>query len=409
MDFYLFHLMPYHPLSEDFDDYSSSWVVYPNGNFDPERGHELYHEYLDQLVQAETLGWDGICVNEHHQNTYGTMPNPNIIAGMLAMRTSRVRIAILGNGLPIRDHPQRVAEEIALLDVISNGRIIIGFVRGIGPEYFSMGFNPAHSRERFDEAQELVIKAWTSTEPFEYYSKHYKFRHVNVWPRPIQKPHPPIWCPSTGSLETIEYAAHPDRKYPLLLDYTSKDAIARHFDVYREAADGYGYEASPSQLGWLIPTYVAETDAQARTEVKEHLLWLYHKGLKIPPEMIFPYGYISRRSYRPVMKMWESFYPAPTALDLDDLIEGGHALVGSVDSIGEQLESVIEDSGVGIFVPLLQFGNMPHWKATKNMEIFSKEIMTKIRDRDHSAGVVSPWATHEGRPEVAEMTESTRS
>src|SRR2546425_376091 len=120
MDFYLFHLMPYHPLSEDFDEILSAWTVYSNKNFDPERGKELYHQYLDQFVYAEKLGWDGVCINEHHQNTYGTMPNPNLIAGMLAMRTSRVRIAILGNGLPLRDHPQRIAEEIAMLDCISN-------------------------------------------------------------------------------------------------------------------------------------------------------------------------------------------------------------------------------------------------------------------------------------------------
>ena len=401
MDFYMFHLMPYHPLSEDFDQYRAAWTIYPNKHFDPERGHELYRNYLDQLVMAESLGWDGVCVNEHHQNTYGTMPNPNIMAGVVAARTNRIRVAILGNGLPLRDHPQRVAEEIAMLDVISNGRIIIGFVRGIGPEYFNLGLNPAHSRERFDEAQDLILKCWMSTEPFEHYGKHYKFRHLNVWPRPIQKPHPPVWCPSTGSLETIEYAAHPDRKFPLLLDYTRKDAIKKLFDKYREIANGFGYEASPSQLGWLIPTYVAETDEQARQEAGEHLLWLYHKGLKIPPEMIFPYGYISRRSYKPVMKTWESFYPAPTALGLADLIEGGHALVGSVDTVMEQIEEIIVDAGVGIFVPLMQFGNMPHWKAVKNMEIFSKEIMAKIRARDRAAGVTSPWSTDEGAQAAA--------
>ena len=204
MQFYFFHLMPYDRLPADFDEkYDSAWVTFPNRHYDPEHGHQLYTRYLDELVYAEELGFDGICANEHHQNAYGLMPAPNLIAASLIQRTKRVKIAILGNALPLRDHPLRVAEEVAMLDVISGGRIISGFVRGIGCEYYSYGVNPTYSRERHLEAHDLIIRAWTEPGPFSFRGKHYQVRYVNVWPRPIQQPHPPVWIPSQGSVETL--------------------------------------------------------------------------------------------------------------------------------------------------------------------------------------------------------------
>ncbi|MGH7906022.1 MAG: LLM class flavin-dependent oxidoreductase, partial [Candidatus Binataceae bacterium] len=164
MQFHFFHLMPWPYLPPDFDDrekYPTSWVMFSNSNYDPKKGNELYNRYLDEMEYAEQLGFDGLCVNEHHQNAYGTMPSPNLMAAALARRTERARILILGNGLPLRDHPLRIAEEIAMLDVMSNGRIVSGFVRGIGAEYYSIGLNPTFSRERFLEAHDLIIKAWT--------------------------------------------------------------------------------------------------------------------------------------------------------------------------------------------------------------------------------------------------------
>src|SRR5271170_526675 len=147
MKFFLFHLMPWPHLPDDFEKhYKTSWIWCPNSFYDPKQGNKIYNEYLDQLEYAEKLGFDGVCVNEHHQTAYGTMPSPNIIAATLVRRTSRIKIALVGNGLPLRDHPLRVAEEVAMLDVISGGRIISGFVRGIGNEYYSMGINPTFSQ-----------------------------------------------------------------------------------------------------------------------------------------------------------------------------------------------------------------------------------------------------------------------
>src|SRR2546429_503124 len=187
LEFHYFHLMPWPYLPADFDEkYDSAWVTLPNSIYDPVRGHELYNRYLDEIERADKLGWDSVSVNEHHQNAYGTMPSPNLMAAVLTQRVKRAKIGIVGNALPLHDDPLRVAEEIAMLDVISGGRIISGFVRGTGMEYYSYGVNPVHSRDRFYEAHDLTIRAWTEPGPFPFVGKHYRYRYVNPWPRPLQ-------------------------------------------------------------------------------------------------------------------------------------------------------------------------------------------------------------------------------
>ena len=163
--FYFFHLMPY-PFIPPVDDYDSCWVSLSNQHYDPHRGQILYNEYLGQLAASERYGFDGAIVNEHHANYYGTMPAPNIIAAMLIKMTSRLPIGIVGNAIPLHGNPLRVAEEVAMLDVISGGRIISGFVRGIGCEYFNNGVPPGDSVDRFNEAHDLILKAWTEDGPF---------------------------------------------------------------------------------------------------------------------------------------------------------------------------------------------------------------------------------------------------
>src|SRR5947207_13062552 len=119
LQFYYFHLMPWPHLPADFDTrYESAWVTLPNSLYDPERGHALYHRYLNELVEAERWGWDGVCVNEHHQNAYGTMPSPNIIAAMLTQRTTHCRIGVIGNERPMHHSPLRVEDHDSMEDVL---------------------------------------------------------------------------------------------------------------------------------------------------------------------------------------------------------------------------------------------------------------------------------------------------
>jgi alkanesulfonate monooxygenase SsuD/methylene tetrahydromethanopterin reductase-like flavin-dependent oxidoreductase (luciferase family) len=378
MEIHLFHLMPWPYLPDDFTQHNrSAWVTYSNANYDAAKGHDLYNRYLDELEYAEELGFDGICVNEHHQTAYGQMPAPNIIAATLARRTKRVTIAILGNAVPLRDHPLRVAEEVAMLDVITGGRIISGFVRGIGSEYYAFGTNPVDSRERFLEAIDLILRAWTEPGPFAYDGKHYQLRHVNVWPKPLQKPHPRIFVPSTGSVETIEWAT--ERHYPFIRVYEYASVVKALFDEFRATArDKWGYEAGPELLGWMVPIYIGETDEQAKAEAEQHIMYLFQKLQHRPLSHLMPPGYTGEASLARMIERMGRRATMPSR-SFDEMQEGGMIVVGSPDTVRKRLETFQRDMQFGILVPLLQFGSLPHDLTVKNMERFAREVMPALR------------------------------
>src|SRR5260370_40813956 len=148
--------------------------------YDPIKGHAQYNRYLDEIERADKLGWDSVIVNEHHQNAYGTMPSPNLIAAALTQRVKRAKIGIVGNALPLHDDPLRVAEEIAMLDVLSGGRIISGFVPGTGMEYFSYNINPTISRVRMDEPLDLVTQSGARPGRFAFQGDDYNYCFLNI-------------------------------------------------------------------------------------------------------------------------------------------------------------------------------------------------------------------------------------
>src|SRR5581483_7312478 len=384
MEFHLFHLMPWPYLPDDFERHNpSAWVTYSNANYDPVKGHELYNRYLDELEYAEELGFDGVCVNEHHQTAYGQMPAPNLIAAALARRTSRITIAILGNAISLRDHPLRVAEEVAMLDVITGGRIISGFVRGIGSEYFAFGINPVDSRERFLEACDLILKAWTEPGPFAWDGKHYQLRYVNVWPRPYQKPHPRIFVPSTGSVETIEWAS--EHRYPFIRVYEFASVVKRLFDEYREAAQKWGYDAGPELLGWMVPIYVAETEQAARAEAEKHVMYLFQKLQHRPLAYLSPPGYTGEASLARAIERMGRRRAMPYHT-FDQMQDEGMIIFGTPESVRQRLEAYQREMQFGILVPLLQFGSLPHDLTVKNMELFARGVMPHLRPLGQSAG-----------------------
>lgn len=377
MKFYAFHLMPYRCLDLDYpDSYTSVWTKFPNSYFDPERGTELYNDYLDELEAADQAGFDGMGINEHHQNAYGIMPQPGIIAGALSRRT-RGKIAILGRALPLLNNPLVVAEEYAMLDQITKGRIIAGFVRGQGAEYHSSGANPAESLERFREAHDLIVQGWTQPGPTRFEGKYYDFEYVNTWPLPYQRPHPPVWIPSQGSTETIEWAAAPERKYTYLQTYSPYATLKRFLGKYRDTAAGYGYEASEDQLGWMAPTYVAETDQQAYDEAKPHVEAFINKFLRLPPEMVRPPGHMSLASHRMVLAAKSAQMSTPT---IDSVIESGAFVIGSVETVRRRLVEANRELHLGHFLALVQFGTLPHDLALKNIETFATRVIPYLRE-----------------------------
>jgi alkanesulfonate monooxygenase SsuD/methylene tetrahydromethanopterin reductase-like flavin-dependent oxidoreductase (luciferase family) len=373
-----FHLMPYAELDLSAKDkFKSAWVVLPNTYFDPQVGNRLYNRYLDELELADQLGFDGVCINEHHQTAYGLMPSPVVTASALARRT-KGRIAILGNAFCLRENPLTLAEEHAMIDVITGGRVITGFVRGVGSEYFSFGTNPVHSLERHKEAADLVVKAWTQPGPFAFEGKHYHIEYVNLWPRPFQKPHPPIWCPSQGSRETIEWAAHPDRKFVYVQTYSPAETVARFLDMYRETAlRKFGYEAQSDRIGWCAPMYVAETDQQAIDEARPHIETMFNVLLPKASElMFFPPGYLSPESLQAVMAAKKGNRGNVT---IEQLIERGIIVCGSPDTVRKTIKDMHNRMGFEELMCMLMFGSMPAHLSEKNIRLFAKEVLPAVK------------------------------
>jgi alkanesulfonate monooxygenase SsuD/methylene tetrahydromethanopterin reductase-like flavin-dependent oxidoreductase (luciferase family) len=373
--FTYFHLMPYAYLPEDFEEhFRSSSLTFPNGYFDPSLGVELYHRYLDELEYADQLGFDGIAINEHHQSAYGLMPSPNIMAAALARRTSKAKLMVLGNAIGIRDDPLRVAEEIAMLDHLSRGRVVSGFVRGIGWEYFAHGVNPTRSRARFEEAHDLIIKAWTTREPFQWISPNYEFRYVNVWPRPLQDPHPPIYIPGAGSTETMRWVAR--HRYNYMSVYAPARVTKRWFDGYRTAAEEAGHEPDPEKLVFSVPLYVADTDEQAHAEARGPVEWLFHKGLKQGFEIVFPPGYVTPGSLRGMLSSGMSGFGS---MSYEDLVREEIVIVGSPDSVGEQIERLSAELGFGAMNVLMCIGDMSHERVVRSMDLFARDVMPALQ------------------------------
>jgi alkanesulfonate monooxygenase SsuD/methylene tetrahydromethanopterin reductase-like flavin-dependent oxidoreductase (luciferase family) len=242
-------------------------------------------------------------------------------------------------------------------------------------EYYSYNVNPAHSRGRFDEAHDLIIQAWTRPGPFSFEGRYYNYRYVNTWPRPLQKPHPPIWLPGTGSLETVEFAA--EKRYPFMMVFSPQAYQRKAYDAYRRfAEEKFGYEAQPNQLAFAVPTYVAETDAIALKEIEPHIMWLFHKGLHTTRQFFIPPGYVTERSLAAMLRSGVKQF---ADLTFKDLIDQGYIIAGSPATVIEKLSVYVEEMKAGMLIGGAHCGDMPEELVSKNMELFSKEVMPHFR------------------------------
>jgi|SRR5947209_418787 len=236
--------------------------------------------------------------------------------------------------------------------------------------------NPTISRERMDEAHDLIIQAWTRPGPFAFEGEHYNYRYVNIWPRPIQQPHPPIWLPGTASTETIDFAAR--HKYPYMTVFMPMDQRKKAYDMYRRLAqEKYGYEAKPEQLAFCVPCIVAENDDLAMKEGEKYVMWLFNKGLKVRPEFFVPPGYMSVRSLK---GMLESGIFGEKA-SFKQLVDTGVIIVGSVDTVIEKLAYLTDVLHAGLLVTGGHVGEIPDYLVLKNQTMMAEEVMPHFREK----------------------------
>jgi alkanesulfonate monooxygenase SsuD/methylene tetrahydromethanopterin reductase-like flavin-dependent oxidoreductase (luciferase family) len=381
-----FHLMPYTELPDDFKDkHPSVWVDIDPALFDPAKGHRMYNEFMDELEFAAEAGFDGICVNEHHQNAYGLMPSPNLIASALARRTRDAALCVMGNSLALYNPPVRVAEEFAMLDCISGGRLIAGFPVGTPMDTcYAYGMNPSQLRERYHEAHDLIMKAWREPKPFAWNGRFQQLRYVNPWPRPLQQPHPPIWIPGGGSVETWQWCAELDYVYAYL-SYFGYQAGQATMNGFWDEMKRLGKDRNPFRAGFLQFVGVAESREAALDLYREPAEYFYNRCLHVDARFAAPPGYGSEATIRSRV-MSQVLQAAVRSSDkvaygpppFEEIVSKGYVIIGSPDEVAEQLRDVALSLNVGQLMLLLQFGNMSRDLTFFNTELFAKKVKPQL-------------------------------
>ena len=387
-----FHLMPYTELPDSFkEDHPSVWVDIDSRLFEPEKAHGMYNDFMDELEFAAEIGFDGICMNEHHQNGYGLMPSPNLIASSLARRTRDAAIVVMGNSLALYNPPVRVAEEFAMLDVISGGRLVAGFPVGSPMDTcYAYGANPSQLRERYHEAHDLIMKAWQDPDPFVFNGRFTKLRYVNLWPRPVQKPHPPIWIPGGGSVETWHWCAELDYVYAYLSYFGYQSGLATMQGFWNEMKE-LGKDRNPFRAGFLQFVGVAESREEALDLYREPAEYFYNRCLHVDARYAMPPGYSSEATIR--SRIQSQVVQAATraserstdreafsAPSFEEIVDKGYVIVGSPDEVAEQLREVAVTMNVGQLMLLLQYGNMSKDLTLYNTEMFAKKVFPQLTD-----------------------------
>ena len=369
------HFMPYIHLPENQKDFPSLWVDFPNKFYDPKRGVELYQRYLTELITAEKVGFDAVVVNEHHNTAYSMMAAPNLIAAAIIPQTKKAKICVWGTP-PNLEYPNRLAEEYAMLDVMSEGRLEVAFPLGTGMEYWANPISPATARARHRESIDIILKCWTLDGPTTYYGDFYTYRYLNPWPRPYQKPYPPCYIVGTGSQETIDLAAQLGFGYSSV--FVTKERALELNQTLRKRAAENGHHMRPEQLPLQVITYVAETKEKAEQEAIEHIRFFFEDALRTTPTFLGPPGYLSVAELKKRAALADKLHGG---FNFDAINEAWFIAVGTADQVVEQLEAWGAKMGTNHFNLLAAIGNMPHWKVVKNLHLIGQDVIPRVRAR----------------------------
>jgi len=370
-----------YPYLPDPKDLETVRVVFPNSNYDPVKGADVYNKRLDEWQAADELGLD-IMLNEHHQTATCTVPAVPLIAAILARITKRSRILILGNPLANRRQPTRIAEEMAMIDVISRGRLDCGFIRGVPFELSAQNSNPMRMADRLWEAHDLIKKAWTTHDgPFNWEGRYFHHRQINIWPRPYQQPHPPIWVTVSSPASCVPIAKH---KYVAASFLTGFEGAKSVFGGYRKAWTDAGHagEANPDRFAYLALAATGETDEEGR-RLGQQVLW-YLSMNKVSQQFVRVPGYVSAEALAAMRKA--GFSPAGFDYNsrppsVDEQIEKGNMFCGSPDTVFKQIKKFHDHiGGLGHLMLMMQAGPMDSPDVIKSLTLFAKEVYPRLKE-----------------------------
>ncbi len=372
MKFSYTHHMPYTAVPT----YGQDWPV-ANKQFDPELGMEIFRKGIENKAFAEECGFDWIGSNEHHMSPYGLMPNPNLIGACVAQRTSKAMILQSGNIVPILN-PIRVAEEYAMLDMISGGRLIAGFMRGIPHEYVAYNVPPSESYGRMNEAIELIKKAWTEPEPFGWEGEYYQYRAVSIWPKPAQQPHPEILMSGNSDGSARLAAKHGATMGVLRIQEYA--AAHRSINVYKEHARECGWEPKPRNIILAMNCCVAPSKEEAMDTMSRGYDYFFNVlggGIRTAQRLVIQktrYFKDEEDAERQTGKL-----AAHNQLSLEDRMERGLVMCGTPDMAIKQITRLHEEFGHGVTNMTIKIGNIPDEKVRQSLELLRDEVFPAVR------------------------------
>jgi alkanesulfonate monooxygenase SsuD/methylene tetrahydromethanopterin reductase-like flavin-dependent oxidoreductase (luciferase family) len=357
----------------------------PNKYCDPRIAANLFEECLDEHLLCDELGVNIVSI-EHHSginSLYGASP---MILGILARQTKNVRILSLGTLITVRPDPVRIAEEYATADIISRGRLEIGFVKSGDSEMVSGNANPVGYVERFWEAIDLIQKTLTSHDgPFSWEGKYYTHRHVNIWPPVYQRPHPPLWA-ATGDPQTSAELGRRGMINALVL--RGPDASKRAFDAYRTARREAGLPApGTDRFAYAALAYVGDNDEEG-VQVGSKLLWFLNTSLKQAPQMskLLPGRSppeVTAQNYRTRPRPHDGRPTRPAdgliGVNAEQAIARGILVAGNPDTVYRQIMDIYDKvGGFANFIFVGRSGFLDHQEAEKGIRLMAKEVIPRL-------------------------------
>jgi alkanesulfonate monooxygenase SsuD/methylene tetrahydromethanopterin reductase-like flavin-dependent oxidoreductase (luciferase family) len=352
-------------------------------HFDSETAVNTYRNHIEAWVELERQGFDGVAINEHHGTPFGLGNSPNLMAAALSQLTKRIKILIYANLLPIHE-PLRLAEELAMLDCLTNGRLIAGVGRGAPREYKIFNVPMSESRGRFNEAFDVIKGAWTE-DRFSFSGEFYRYDDVSIWPRPVQQPHPPIWVPLTGSKETIEWAAAHDATItPGVFAGPMREDTIRYF---AECQARHGRRVDPDKISIMVDCYVADSKEQAIEEYGEYLTYLFNTLLRydqVWQKEVSNKGYYSSTAFEHLRN------GAKGTLAEDDTVFNEWTLdtvraaaqnmpLGTADEIVERIVAECDDAGANNVLLVCNRGHMPQEMYLNQIRRIGKEVLPRLQ------------------------------
>jgi len=382
MRIYQFSEQPYYP---GWDKHSGTLrVTFPNRICDPHIAADLFHRFYDEYQLCDELGLD-IMLNEHHQSA--TCMSSAVVIGLavLARITKQARLLVLGYPIGHRPDPLRVAEELSTIDVISRGRLDMGFIKGIPYEIAASNRNPTELMDRFWEAHDFIIKAMTThDEVFNWEGEYFHYRQVNVWPRVWQEPHPPVWS-TTGS--TSQARVLGGRGYVMATLGTGY-GTRKIYDAYRKGyVAKFGHAPGADRFAYLGLVAVADDKDEARK--RGDLIAGY---LRTSPIVALPFrnppGYLPPEDNARLLRGEtppRTFTKQGRVINMqtasiDDLIDAGVLFCGTPDEVHEQIVDFCEHcGGMGNLLMMGHGAALTHAQTVDNLSLFAREVLPRLR------------------------------